>query len=220
MAEKVVIGNAELWHGDCREVLPLLPAVDAVITDPPYGMNYGARPARWPGHKAKQKDGNRWGKAWAPIAGDAERFDPATWLVYKTVVLWGAPHYCQALDEGRTWLVWDKQTPATWTGVDCEVAWTNTGRGGVRMWSCLWHGFLRDREIREHHHPTQKPVDLMAWCMEVTGVAAGATVLDPYMGSASTGLAAIRTGRRFVGIESDRAHFDTACRRMAAEVNL
>jgi DNA modification methylase len=209
--------TATLYNADCLDVLPI--EADAVVTDPPYGMNYSARQGKWPGRKAKQKDGNLWGKEWTPIQGDDKKFDPAPWVKYPLVCLWGAPHFCAALEEGKTWLVWNKTPPEKWVGVDCEIAWTNIGAGGVRMWSCLWQGFLRDREIREHYHPTQKPIDLMAWAMNELGVKAGQTVLDPYMGAGSTGIACLRTGRNFIGIERDAAHYKTAVERIRQEID-
>ena len=68
-------------------------------------------------------------------------------------------------------------------------------------------------------HPTQKPIPLMAWCMQRAAVPVGATVLDPYMGSASTGVACLRTGRNFIGIEIDEGYFETACNRLRAEAD-
>jgi DNA modification methylase len=87
------------------------------------------------------------------------------------------------------------------------------------MRSHLWDGFKRESEIGEHHHPTQKPVVLMAWCIEKTKLPKGSTILDPYMGSGTTGLAAIRLGMNFIGIERDAAHYKTACDRIAHELD-
>ena len=86
------------------------------------------------------------------------------------------------------------------------------------MCSHLWDGFKRQSEIGEHHHPTQKPVALMAWCLDIAKVPEGATVLDPYMGSGTTGIACIRTGRKFIGIEKDPKHFQTAVERIDREL--
>jgi len=96
---------------------------------------------------------------------------------------------------------------------DCELAWASDGQA-VRLYSQMWHGVARWRtEGREH--PTQKPIGLMAWCMDKAKVRTGETVLDPYMGSGTTGVAAIQTGRKFIGVEMVREYFDIACERIS-----
>ncbi len=234
--------SVTLIHGDCRSVLPLkcetcfgdgvlVPVggeeskcpncdrgtvrIDAIISDPPYGMGltHGNR-----AKTAKQKDAHLWGKQWGTIAGDDKPFDPSPWLHAAVTVLWGANHYCAELPSGKKWLCWFKGTPDGMSYSDCELAWTSVDGGGVEMKSILWSGFRRETEVREHYHPTQKPVTLMEWCMERAKVPQGATVLDPYMGSGTTGIACIRTGRKFIGIEIDAGHFETARKRMEAEL--
>ena len=99
---------------------------------------------------------------------------------------------------------------------DCELAWCNVG-GSARLKRHLWMGLCRDSEIGSHLHPTQKPVVVMAWAMDKAKIPQGATVLDPYMGSGSTGIACLRTGRNFIGVERDATHYKTACDRFAQE---
>ena len=94
---------------------------------------------------------------------------------------------------------------------ECEMAWTSVLKS-TRHFSHMWHGFKRASEVGERvQHPTQKPVALMKWCLGFIG---GATILDPFMGSGSTGVAAVQLGRNFIGCEVDAKHFETACKRI------
>jgi DNA modification methylase len=213
---KVEFENVTLWHADCLDVLPLLSGVDAVISDPPYGMGY--RPQDW-----KKWDGTP--QAWKPIEGDDTTFNPAPWLLFPIVALWGASYYLDTLPTGKI-LVWDKRCGASGDkmfGASIEVAWTNIGNGQAEIKRLLHGGVVNadsgngNNEARMH--PTQKPVALMHWTMEQATVPKMATVLDPYMGSASTGIACIRSGRRFIGIEKDAGYFEKACRRIEQELS-
>jgi len=146
-------------------------------------------------------------------------YDPAPILARDVpTVLWGANHYASRLPDSAAWLVWDKRGGTAENNLsDCELAWCNVG-GSARLKMHMWNGLCRDSEIGEHLHPTQKPVIVMAWAMDKAKVPAGAVVVDPYMGSGTTGIACIRTGRRFVGIEKDPAHYATALERIKNEL--
>jgi site-specific DNA-methyltransferase (adenine-specific) len=207
--------SVTLIHGDCRDCLPI--EADAVISDPPYGIawdtgyDFGLQNSSAPHAK------NLVRKKHKPIAGDAEPFDPAPLLGYRAVVLWGCNYFMEALPSGGL-LVWDKRTESGKAFMsEAEAAWCNR-RGRVQMFSHCWQGFSRASENSQHYHPTQKPVALMEWCMDRAKVPQGATVLDPYMGSGTTGIACIRTGRKFIGIEIDAGHFETARKRIEAEL--
>lgn len=200
-----IIGDCRLILGDCLEVLPTLHGVDAVVSDPPYGVN----------HK-RGKAGNR-GKGITKgsrgIRNDAEPFDPSPLLGWPAL-LWGANHFAQRLPRGR-WLMWDKTLGAgSGDFSQFEVAWFSRP-GADRIIRHMWMGVQRDSEVGEPRlHDTQKPIAVMEWCLDF--VPAARTILDPYMGSGTTGVACVRQGRSFVGIELEPEYFETACRRIRA----
>lgn len=211
MAEKVTIGNCELWHGDCREVLPLLPPVDLVLTDPPYGIgaDTGIKPAggkrkrRYPG-VPKNYDGG-----WDANRPTADEF--ATILAAgKFAVIWGGNYFADLLPQGGRWMFWDKLNLMP-SYSDGEIAWTNLNGVVVKMFKKCNSG-LSSLSDGERHHPTQKPVPLMEWCLSFAPDAR--TVCDPFMGSGTTGVACARMGLQFVGIERERKYFDIACNRI------
>jgi site-specific DNA-methyltransferase (adenine-specific)/modification methylase len=198
------IGDAVLIEGNCLEVLPTLGRVDAVVTDPPYGIGY----VKGSGGGGKHSVRNI-----APIEGDDSPFDPAIWLEAQEVILWGGNHFAARLPHGR-WLAWDKLDgmPEFDSFSDVEFAWVK-GRGKDRIFHHLWKGICKASEKggKERWHPTQKPVALMRWCIEQTK---SSLILDPYMGSGTTGVAALQLGRKFIGIELDPGYFDIACKRI------
>jgi site-specific DNA-methyltransferase (adenine-specific)/modification methylase len=206
---KEVIGSAELWLGDCREVLPTLTGVDAVVTDPPYGISL--QPQLW-----KKWSGKPMG--WKPIEGDQDKFQPAPWLKFPFVVLWGANYYSDELPLG-SWFVWDKRSGERGDkmfGSPIEIAWCNVGRS-TKIKRILHGGVINaDSTLgnnAKREHPTQKPVGLMEWCIEEDPCNTS-TIFDPFMGSGTTGVASARLGRRFIGVEIHEPYFDIACRRI------
>lgn len=215
--ERVTIYNA-----DCNAVLPRIEKVDAVITDPPYGMNWNTNSKRFSGG-ARIKDRGEGRDDWGKIENDSEPFDPTQWLEYPIAVLWGANHYAQRLPVGTS-LIWLKKGDHLFGTFlsDAEIAWMKGGHG-VYAFRKDWSPQTKANDINgggvpTSAHPSQKPISLMAWCMERAKVADGATVLDPFMGSGTTGIACIRTGRRFIGIEKDPRHFQTALERIEREL--
>jgi DNA modification methylase len=207
MAEKVTIGNCELWHGDCREILPTLPGCDLILTDPPYGIGEAAKNNKSRGVIAQAKD---YGKA------DWDNEPPPEWVIGlmrekgKRQVFFGGNYY--TLPPATCWLVWDKDNGEN-DFADCELAWTNLPKA-VRRLRWRWQGMLQQdmANKEEREHPTQKPVPVMRWAlMQAKGVQ---TVCDPFMGSGTTGVACVMEGLQFVGIERERKYFDIACRRI------
>lgn len=209
--KEVLADGVECILGDCLEVLPTLGRFDAVVTDPPYGIGYvkgaGGRGIHSKRHYEKVRNDG-------PVIGDDRPFDPSPWLSFDDVILWGANHFARSLPDGR-WLAWNKLGGMEpWDSFsDVEFAWQNK-RGADRIFSHLWKGLAQAGAGERRFHPTQKPVALMSWCLSL--VPAARNILDPYMGSGTTGVAAVKLGRRFTGIEIDPGYFDIACRRIEA----
>ena len=193
-----------LYLGDCREILPTLGKVDAVVTDPPYGIGYSHGPVQTGKWKSKHQR--------VKIVGDDAPFDPRLLLSFSECLLWGANNFAAHLPIGG-WLVWDKRRgveQVEFSMSEAELAWLSKP-GATRVFRHLWFGLARDSEVGQHLHPTQKPVALLEWCL---GFIDAATILDPFMGSGTTGVAAVNLGRRFIGIEIEPKYFDIACRRI------
>lgn len=208
-------GRVRLYCGDCLDVLPTLGHVDAVVTDPPYGMAWNTDSTRFTGGNHTRGEGR---DDWGDIASDCEPFDPSPWLQFDRVVLFGANHFAQRLPVGTT-LVWIKKADHLFGTFlsDAEIAWMKGGHGVY----CYRKQFPPPSRIAEHDrksvaHPTQKPIDLMEWCIEKAKCEG--EVLDPYMGSGTTGVACVRLGRRFIGIEKEPRYFDIAVKRIKAEL--
>jgi site-specific DNA-methyltransferase (adenine-specific) len=218
--ERLVLPGVELYLGDSLEIAPTLQGVDAVISDPPYGMDWNPDTSRFTGGSWPRGGGNDEERR---IMHDDEPFDPAPWLGYPKCVLWGFQHYASRLPVGTS-LVWIKRNDQSFGSFlsDAELAWMKGGYGAY-CFRKIFNGSTRaaDAGIGAYEkavHPSQKPVALMAWCMDKAKVPEGATVLDPYMGSGSTIIAAIRTGRKAIGIEKCPKHFQTACERIKREL--
>lgn len=214
-----------ILHGDCRELLADLPPVGLLLTDPPYGAGLSVDYAK----RFKTKAGKWWKNSdrstqqrHKPIAGDTKPFDPAPLLEVKAarVVLWGANWYSSRLPDSGGWWVWDKRggerdvSNADWPMSEVELAWTNVGKG-ARIFRHTWFGLIRDSERGEHWHPTQKPVALMVWCIEKSK--SKGVILDPYMGSGTTLVAAKHEGRKAIGIELDEEYAEIAANRLDQE---
>lgn len=205
----------DLRLGDCLEILPSI-AADAVVSDPPYGMrlqtNYADRKR---GALAPCNN-------FVPIVGDDRPFDPAPLLRFKTVVLFGANYYAAALPASGAWIVWDKldglqsQREIGFNdNSDCELIWTNKGNA-ARILRHRWMGAMKASEHNQRRvHPTQKPIALMSQIINHY-TRPGDTVIDPYMGSGSTGVACVEAGRSFIGIEINPDYFAIAEKRIEA----
>ena len=195
------IGNAALYLGDCREVLPTLGKVDAVVTDPPYGIASGVvvdRPTKW--RRLRGEEPEDW---------DAATVDELPSLIASAPIrcVWGGNYY--PLPPSRGWLSWFKpDAPPSMASV--ELAWTNLDRN-ARQISCS----ISQTNPERCGHPSQKPLAVMMWCLAQLGLPGA--ILDPFMGSGTTGVAAIRLGCKFIGIEIEERWFDIACRRIEAE---
>jgi site-specific DNA-methyltransferase (adenine-specific)/modification methylase len=212
MAEKVVIGNAELWHGDCRDVLPLLAVHDLLLTDPPYGIGADKGPDTG-GTDASGRYVRRpkqYAGTWDEARPTADEFG-AILQAGRVAVVWGGNYFSDLLPQGGRWMFWDKLNSMP-SYSDGEIAWTNIGGVVVKKFTQCNNG-LASLMDGERHHPTQKPVNLIAWCMSFAPDAQ--TVLDPFMGSGTTGVACAQLGKAFTGIERERKYFDIACERIS-----
>lgn len=203
-----VIGDATLILGDCREVLPTLEReypFDALVTDPPYGIAMAREGTIGSANLGAVRD---YGKAdWDDeTADDALRC--ATCYAHWQIIF-GGNYY----DLGPTscYLVWDKLNTGDFA--DCELAWTNLPKA-VRRLRYMWNGMLRANGEERGDHPTQKPVGVMKWALQQLPLAERPHVLDPFMGSGTTGVACVQLGLRFTGIEREAQYFDAACRRI------
>lgn len=205
-----------LYLGDCREILPSLGKVDAVVTDPPYGIGEAAGKAktRTSGLATKFRNAQIYRRDYGDDAWDDKPIDAETMNLVcdsaQWAVIFGGNYY--ALPPTSCWLIWDKLNGET-DFADCEMAWTNFPKA-VRRIRWLWNGCMRMERNVEREHPTQKPIEVMKWCLEHVPPPAS-KILDPFMGSGTTGVAAVKLGRKFIGIEIEPKYFDIACRRIS-----
>jgi site-specific DNA-methyltransferase (adenine-specific) len=210
----------DLRRGDCLKVLKTIPAgsVDAVVTDPLYGMKWNTDSTRFSGGQSGDKRYLIEGRGdWGKITSDDRPFEPAPWLAFPKVILWGANHYAARLPVGTT-LVWVKKADHLFGTFlsDAEVGWMKGGYGVY----CFRKQFPPPSRMKENGgkvaHPNQKPLSLMKWCINRLKLKPGATIFDPYMGSGTTGVAAAQLGLSFIGCEIDPGYFATARRRIKA----
>lgn len=202
------IGDATLYLGDCMDILPTLEKVDAVITDPPYGINENSAKVASRVKLAAAKD-------YGEFNWDKE--PPAAELIQairdkgECQAFFGGNYF--GLPATSCWLVWDKLNGDN-DFADCELCWTNWPKA-VRRLQWRWNGMIRQGN-EERYHPTQKPLEVMKWVIELCPKAQ--TILDPFMGIGTTGVAAIQLGRKFIGIEREPKYFDIACKRIEQAV--
>jgi site-specific DNA-methyltransferase (adenine-specific)/modification methylase len=236
LKQEILSPNCTILCGDCKEVIPQL-QFDAVVTDPPYGISFN--------HKRHLKCQNSYTENGSisrnnkPIIGDNVRFD-CTHLIElqgrlssfkigstsyeRPIALFGANHFCKDIPEHGSWITWDKscgQGPSS-DFTDAEYIWVN--RVVKRcIFRHVWMGAIRVGQDSSNNtkrsHPSMKPVELMAWLIESIRIGLGKTVLDPYMGVGSTGVACLQSGRKFIGIEIDPEYYEIAKSRLLAEIN-
>lgn len=190
-----VIGDAVLFNADCLAVLPTLGKVDAVVTDPPYGIGFAAQPTKW------QRRAGKTAEAWDDNVVDRL---PDLLALGRVQVVWGGNYY--DLPPSRGWLSWFKpDAPPSMASI--ELAWTNQNRNARQISHSI--GATNAERVG---HPTQKPLAVMLWTLQQYDDVL--TILDPFMGSGTTGVACAKLGRKFIGIEIEPRYFDIACRRI------
>jgi DNA modification methylase len=195
------IGDCALYQGDCLEIMPTLGKFDAVVTDPPYGIGRDGKPASTSRHGGfKFYESRGW---------DTERPGRAAFDLMRAVsaaqIIWGGNYFADLLPPSSRWLMWDKGQRICQS--DGELAYTSQN-AAVRIFTLNRASLASDGA----EHPTQKPVALMKWCLGFLSDAE--TILDPFMGSGTTGVACVKLGRKFTGIELDARYFDIACKRI------
>ena len=195
-----------LYCGDCQEILPTLGKVDAVVTDPPYGINKDGQKRSKGGHGGR--------KAYEFLGWDAERPDQEIFSLLLSAgsqhVIWGGNYFADLFPPTGKWLVWDKGQRINQS--DGELAWTSS-QGALRIFELNRVALMTDGAF----HPTQKPIEVMRWSIQQLDNPK--TILDPFMGSGSTGVAAAKLGLHFIGIEREPKYFDIACRRIQAALD-
>lgn len=199
---KEVIGDATLYVGDCLPIMSQFEnnEIDAVVTDPPYGLD-----DKWTGGGWFQK-----GVYCGKVEFDHSIPDLKYFIQIKRIaryqVVFGGNYF--DLGKTRCLLVWNK--PHFPTMADCEIAWTNLDIPAKSIYENRYTSSHKDGK----DHPTQKPVKVMEWCIEQIKLEPTSTIIDPFMGSGTTGVACHRLGHKFIGIEQDEEYFDIACKRI------
>ena len=215
MSRIETIGDCKLLLGDCRDILPTLGKVDAVVTDPPYGIGESAGKAktRTSGLSSSLRRAESYRRDYGDDAWDDQPIDADLMDLVRAAGRWniifGGNYYPQPATS--CWLVWDKLNGET-DFADCELAWTNLPKA-VRRIRYLWNGCMRANGEKRGDHPTQKPLGVMRWALQHLPADAK-TILDPFMGSGTTGVACALQGLTFIGIEREERYFEAACRRI------
>ena len=200
---KQEIGDCILYCADCADIANELPDIDAMVTDPPYGIGENSKKVASRGKLVKPKDYGEfhWDQSAPQDLVDMFR------SITKNHIIWGGNYF--NLPPTSCYLVWDKQN-GTADFADCELAYTNMKKA-VRIFRWTWNGMIR-RGNEDRDHPTQKPLELMKWCIDF--LPDSKIIVDPFMGSGTTGVACAMRGRSFIGIERDERYFEIACRRI------
>jgi len=191
--------SCTIYNADCREILPLLPRFDLLLTDPPYGLGDRMKGGTWGGsHKYDVM------RTWDQETPEDGLLENAVSLA-EFAVIWGGNYF--NLPPSRCFLIWDKSN-AVPTMASAELGWTNFDKP-VRT-------FRGQVGVHTTGHPTQKPVPLMRWCLTLCPTAQ--TILDPFMGSGTTLVAAKLEGRKAVGIEISEKYCELAANRLRQKV--
>jgi len=202
--------GVRLYEGDCCDILTQLNRSDAIITDPPYGINYGGLlKGKGDGNGGADKNG------WKSYGCPTWDLDRPPKVIFELIlnksdfqIIWGGNYFSDYLPPSMQWLVWDKGQ-RDFSLADFEMAWSSQNKAARIITFPRALALLDGKE-----HPTQKPIEVMKWCInQLPGPVK--SICDPFMGSGTTGVAAVKLGRRFIGIEREPKYFDIACRRIS-----
>lgn len=203
-------------QGDClHHVGDLLEVADALVSDPPYGMDWDTDTTRFSGghNPARRRVGRN---DQSPIHGDDREFDPSPWLDFPKVVLFGANHFWHRLPPGSAFVWIKRNDPAFGSFLsDAELAWV---KGGCGVY--CHRDLSMNAEALNRVHPCQKPVGLMRWCIRRLNLPPGSLIVDPYAGSGTTGLAAMKEGHKCILIEENPAYVDIIRKRLSEKGTL
>lgn len=202
-----------VFLGNCIDLIEHIDCIQYVVSDPPYGISYKS------GKISKNSISTTKKRFSETIIGDDVQFDPSPFVKWPCSFT-GAQWFYDRLPPGGTIHTWDKRGPYEQLDqADCDQIWCSI-KAVPRKFECVWRGICRKSENHDKIvHPTQKPVSVMAFMMDQLRIPQGAFVLDPYMGSGTTGVACARTGRNFIGIEISKNHYFSAVQRIKAEMD-
>ena len=196
------IGDCTLYLGDCREILPTLGKVDAVVTDPPYGIGF-----EYVGHDDSPDKWFALMDAVVPLCKAAAPFVVMPVCSIDRLAWWYANH-------DPDWIIaWHKGSPGQRSRVGFS-SWEPHLTWGF-PYKPMHDHFSTGCGFDENGHPCPKPLDYAQWLVS-RSADIGDTILDPFMGSGTTGVACVKLGRKFIGIEIEPKYFDIACRRIEA----
>lgn len=203
------MNKIELICGDCLIEMKKIPnkSIDLCLTDPPYGI--GAEKGTSGFGKCKQKVRHymdKWEKPPKEVFDEIQR-------ISKNAIIFGGNYFTNYLPQNDHWIVWDKIGEIKFNNPfsKCELAWTNINKKMVEKYTLIQQGFIGKEKIGLH--PTQKPVPLFRWILEKYSKK-GVLILDPFMGSGTTGVACKELGRDFIGIEISSEYCEIARRRI------
>jgi len=195
-----------IYHGDCREILPELPKVDLVLTDPPYGIGKDGQKQSTGGHGGR--------KGYEFMGWDNMRPDKSTFDIIRNSsvnqIIWGGNYFADMLPATSKWLVWDKGQRINQS--DGELAWTSYD-GALRIYTINRVELMIDNA----QHPTQKPIKLFAKIIADYSES-GQTLLDPFLGSGTTCYCAKKLNRHSIGIEIEEKYCEIAAKRCSQGV--
>ena len=207
------MSKIELILGDCLNILKQISdkSIDLCLTDPPYGIDIANKGTIGVKRKAELKDyeSSNWDKK-----SPSQKYFDEILRVSKIAIIFGGNYFTDKLPQTKCWICWDKQVSKGFIKAQIELAWTNSTTYS-RIYTILWNGMIRNKDCGDEirYHPTQKPKPLMG--MILTDFSKdGQTILDPFMGSGTTGVACKELGRNFIGIEISEKYFNIAQKRI------
>ena len=204
--------SIELIHGDCLIEMKKMPdkSIDLVLTDPPYGIGVCKNGTVGGENLAKVKD---YGKCEWDYKTPTFQYFKEMRRISQNQIIFGGNYFIEHLTNTPCFIVWDKDNTGNFA--DCELAWTSF-KTATRIIKYTWNGFIQGnmKEKDYRQHPTQKPLSVMKWILEKYSED-NQTIIDPFMGSGTTGVACKELGRNFIGIEIDKNYFSIAEKRIA-----